>query len=112
MTVTSGGSQLNSTIRLHGQLGAREIGSVAIRADELAGRGASLIIIDMADVTHVDFRALGGLFRTVARAERRGIEIMAVNRSRYVRDLFRFAYPGEGESLLGAREAHPQLAQA
>lgn len=98
-----------SVIPLHGELGENEIVRIESRVETLFTRGVTMIVLDMAGVTHADFRVLAALFKTAARCERRGVALLAVNRSRYLREVFRFAYPGEGRSLLGDPDSRPAV---
>ncbi len=100
---------------LRGTLDATEIEHLERLLDDVALFGAGSVLLDLAAVTHADFRALRALFGVVEKLERRGLNVRSVNATPYVRDLFRVAYRGLGSGLIpdGRRPAAPvRLADA
>jgi anti-anti-sigma factor len=88
-------------VRLYGELRRDEVELVDRMIERLVGGDEHRIVLDMAGVSHADFRALGTLFGRAEHLERRGVELRTVNMRAYVRDVFRYAFPGSGGSLLG-----------
>jgi anti-anti-sigma factor len=88
-------------VRLYGELRRDEVELVDRTIERLVGGDGNGIVLDMAGVSHADFRALGTLFGRAERLERSGVELRTVNMRAYVREVFRYAFPGTGGSLLG-----------
>jgi anti-anti-sigma factor len=72
------------------------IDDVAVRRlgealDDLASRGVAHVLVDCADLRHVDFRLVPALVEILERFEARAAGVVVCGLSRYLRDLFRLA---------------------
>jgi anti-sigma B factor antagonist len=59
--------------------------------DDLALRGVEQVIVDCAELRHIDFRLVPGLVEGLDRLEARAGAVVLRGLSRYLRDLFRLA---------------------
>ena len=70
-------------------------GEAAVRLgralDDLALRDVDRVLLDCADLRHIDFRCLPDLVAALDRCEARSHDVVLCRLSRYLRDLFRMA---------------------
>ncbi|HEY3216731.1 MAG TPA: STAS domain-containing protein [Candidatus Eisenbacteria bacterium] len=85
--------------------GARRIARVTLRGwidavaerrleqalDDLAARGVDQVLLDCAELRHIDYRLAPGLVTALERFEARAAGIVVCGLSRHLRDLFRLA---------------------
>jgi len=101
-------SQLNGqqgTLKLRGRLGQDEVDRILIAIERIVARGCGEVSLDLAGVTHADFRALRPLFRMADRFDQQGHALRVTNMNDYIRDVFGVAFAGEGETLIDEPEA-------
>jgi anti-anti-sigma regulatory factor len=92
-------------LKLRGRLTRAEVDLVEKEIAVLVGEGRRRIVLDMAGVTHADFRVLSPLFGVAERLERAGYRLHTVNLHDYLRNVLSIAFTGEGASLLHEPEA-------
>jgi anti-anti-sigma regulatory factor len=85
------------TLRLYGRLGAHELSYVVETLARHARSPRDLVWIDLAEVRHIDYRAIPEFARALLRLRERGAAVWLVGMSDYVRNLFGVA--GEGPAL-------------
>jgi anti-anti-sigma factor len=59
--------------------------------DDLASRGVDQVLVDCAELRHIDFRVVPALMATLDRFEAHSSGVVLCGLSRYLRDLFRMA---------------------
>ena len=75
------------TLRLYGRLGERELRRVLDAVVERARSPRECVVIDLAGVEHVDFRAVSEFLRALGRLRDRCSSVWLVGASPYVRQL-------------------------
>jgi ABC-type transporter Mla MlaB component len=93
------------TVRLFGGLGERELSRVAETIVQHARAPRDIVLVDVSEVRHFDYRALPGFASTLLRQRDRGASVWLLGASEYIRDLFGIA--GEGVAL-GRLEWNPE----
>lgn len=78
-------------VRLRGWIDARAARRLERTLDELAGRGVVHVLLDCAQVSHLDYRLVPGLVRALERFETHAGGVVVCGLSRYLRDLVRLA---------------------
>ena len=76
------------SLRLFGRLGANELGRVLETIARTARSPRDLVLVDLAEVRHIDYRALPGFAATLLRQQERGACVWLLGMSDYVRSLF------------------------
>ncbi len=84
-------------VRLFGRLQERELDRVVLAIRERGRSPRDLVCLDFEQVTHLDYKALPGFARALARQANSGADICLVGMSAYVRTLFDVA--GQGPVL-------------
>ncbi len=84
-------------VRLFGRLGEAELQHLIAAIRERGRSPRDLVCLDFEQVTHVDYRALSGFARALARQAGAGADVCFVGLSAYVRALFGVA--GQGPAL-------------
>ena len=91
--------------RPHARPGARRVARVTLRGwidaaaerrleqalEDLAARGVDQVLLDCAELRHIDYRVAPGLVGALERFEARTAGIVVCGLSRHLRDLFRLA---------------------
>lgn len=78
-------------VQLGGWLDAIGVSRLEQAIDELALRGVEQLLIDCADLRHIDYRAVPELARALSGFECRAGGVVVCGLSHYLRDLFRLA---------------------
>ncbi|TMQ67493.1 MAG: STAS domain-containing protein [Candidatus Eisenbacteria bacterium] len=120
--------------RPHAAPGARRIARVTVRGwidaaaerrleqalDDLAARGVDQVLLDCAELRHIDYRIAPGLVSALERFEARTAGIVVCGLSRHLRDLFRLAgceprlrcWPSSSELFDAPRASEPSSERA
>lgn len=85
------------SLRLFGRLGARELDRIVEAIARTARSPRDLVLVDLAGVRHIDYRALPGFAAALLRQQERGASVWLLGMSDYVRSLF--GVSGAGMSL-------------
>lgn len=96
-------------VQLRGWIDRHAVERLARSLDDLAARGADQVLLDCAQVRHLDYRLAPGLVRAVERFERHAGGVVVCGLSHYLRDLFRLSgcesrlrcWPSSAELLSG-----------
>lgn len=92
------------TVRLFGRLAARDLERVAEAIARTARSPRDLVLVDLREVRHVDYRAIPGFASALLRQHERGACVWLLGMSDYVRSLFGVAGAG---MALGRLEWNP-----
>jgi ABC-type transporter Mla MlaB component len=92
------------TLRLFGRLGARELDRVAETIARTARSPRDLVLVDLSEVRHIDYRAISGFAAALLLQHERGACVWLLGMSEYVRSLFGVAGAG---MVLGRLEWNP-----
>jgi len=101
-------------VKLKGWIDAEAMERLERSLDDLAARGVDQVLLDCAQVRHLDYRRAPQLVRAVERFERQAGGVVVCGLSHYLRDLFRLSgcesqlrcWPSSAE-LLGASHESP-----
>jgi anti-anti-sigma factor len=77
--------------RLGGVLDIAAVARLSRAFEDLALRGVGQLLVDCADVLHIDYRAVPALAHALSRYECRAGGVVVCGLSHYLRDLFRLA---------------------
>ena len=78
-------------VALRGCIDAVAVMRLGQALDDLALRDVDLVLMDCAELRHIDFRQLPALAKALDRCEARAGGVVLCGLSRYLRDLFRMA---------------------
>ena len=78
-------------VRLQGRIGDSAASRLAVALDDLAACGASRLLLDCSELSHIDYRLVPALVGALDRFESRAGAFVVCGLSRYLRDLFRLA---------------------
>jgi anti-anti-sigma regulatory factor len=98
-------------VRLWGSVGREAVVRLGRVLEDLEGLGCRHVLLDWADVSHLDYRAVPALLRALERFEGRAGGYVLCGLSRYLRDLIRVAgcelrsWPSAAELLAGGADA-------
>ena len=87
----SGGVARIARLALRGCIDAVAARRLSQALDDLALRGVDQVVVDCAELRHIDFRLVPGLMEGLDRLEARAGAVVLSGLSRYLRDLFRLA---------------------
>jgi len=86
----AGGSRI-ARVSLRGDIDAIAAQRLGRALDELALRDVDHVLLDCAELRHIDFRRVTGLVEALIRLDARSGGVVVCGLSRYLRDLFRLA---------------------
>jgi anti-anti-sigma factor len=86
-----GGTQRFARVSLRGCIDAVAAGRLQKALEDLAQRDLDQVLLDCAQVRHIDFRHVPDLIDTLVRLDGRSGGVVLCGLSRYLRDLFRLA---------------------
>ncbi|MGH7729951.1 MAG: STAS domain-containing protein, partial [Candidatus Eiseniibacteriota bacterium] len=113
-TASPGGSRI-ARVTLRGSIDAAGAGRLGRALEDLALRDVDQVLLDCAQLRHIDFRRVTALVETLARLDARSGGVVVCGLSRYLRDLFRLAGHesrlscwSSADDLLGAGPRAPE----